>query len=155
MVRLHQISRQRQRTISARIQTSRRNLTPNTGKARRIAFWEAALATAPASFPASFNPIPAFKQAGFTPTSGFRTQAHQNALRAQGLTQTRTGQHPLGNAMDFGVPSGWSKEQAISWVRQNYPGARVIPSNGNAIHVTFPGWGHAPDISGSRGRYGG
>ncbi len=57
--------------------------------------------------------------------------------------------------MDFGIPKGWTKRQAIEWAVRNNPGARAIQSNGNAIHVTFPGWGGAPDISGSRRRYGG
>ena len=110
----------------------------------------------PATFRGSnFNPVSAFKQAGFTPTSGYRTQQHQNALVAQGLTKTRSGSHQRGDGLDFGVPQGWSKRQAIDWVRKQYPGARAIPSNGNAIHVTFPGWGKAPDVSGSRSRYGG
>ncbi len=102
-----------------------------------------------------FNPVSSFKQAGFTPTSGYRTQQHQNALVAQGLTKTRSGSHQRGDGLDFGIPQGWSKRQAIDWVRKQYPGARAIPSNGNAIHVTFPGWGKAPDVSGSRSRYGG
>ena len=89
------------------------------------------------------------------PTSGYRTQQHQNSLVAQGLTDTKTGSHQRGDGMDFAVPAGMSKGQAIAAVKQKYPGARAIPSNGNAIHVTFPGWGQAPDVSGSRRRYGG
>jgi len=117
--------------------------------------WEAALETTSAGFDRSFNPIPDLQQLGFTPTSGFRTQAHQSALVAQGLTNTQSGSHPRGDGLDLGVPQGMSKQQAIQMVRQKYPGARAIPSNGNAIHVTFPGWGNAPDVSGSRKRYGG
>lgn len=92
---------------------------------------------------------------GFIPTSGFRTQKHQDALVAQGLTKTKTGSHQRGDGVDFAVPAGMSKTQAIQLVLQKYPGARAEASNGNAIHVTFPGWGQAPDISGSRSRYGG
>lgn len=101
------------------------------------------------------NPIADLKQYGLTPTSGFRTQQHQDALRAAGKTKTKTGSHPRGDALDFDVPSGMTKQQAIALVQQKYPGARAIPSNGNSIHVTFPGWGRAPDVSGSRRRYGG
>jgi hypothetical protein len=46
-----------------------------------------------------------------------------------------------------------TKEQAITQLKSLYPGAKVIKSNGNAIHATFPGWGKAPDVSNSRGRY--
>lgn len=74
---------------------------------------------------------------------------------AQGLTETRHSAHTRRDAVDFAVPPGMSKQQAIAEVQRRYPGARVIPSNGNAIHVTFPGWGGAPDISGSQRRYGG
>lgn len=101
------------------------------------------------------NPIADLKQYGLTPTSGFRTQQHQDALRAAGKTKTKTGSHPRGDALDFDVPSGMTKQQAIALVQQKYPGARANPSNGNSIHVTFPGWGRAPDVSGSRRRYGG
>lgn len=92
---------------------------------------------------------------GFTPTSGFRTQAHQRSLIAQGLTKTEHSSHTRGDGVDFSVPAGMTKAQAIAEVKRRYPGARAIPSNGGAIHVTFPGWGKAPDISGSRRRYGG
>jgi len=92
---------------------------------------------------------------GLKPTSGFRTQGHQNALIAQGLTETRHSSHTRGDGLDFSVPSGMTKQQAIAEVKRRYPGARAIPSNGSAIHVTFPGWGKAPDVSGSRRRYGG
>lgn len=95
------------------------------------------------------------KEQGFTPTSGYRTQAHQDALRAQGLTTTRHSSHTRGDAMDFAVPAGMTKAQAIELLKKQYPGARVISSNGNSIHATFPGWGNAPDVSGSRRRYGG
>lgn len=103
----------------------------------------------------SINPIRDLKSFGLTPTSGYRTQKHQDSLRAAGLTKTKTGSHPRGDAIDFDVPKGMTKAQAIDLVKQKYPGARVIPSNGNSIHVTFPGWGRAPDVSGSRSRYGG
>lgn len=106
-----------------------------------------------ATFSTDFNPIADFKSAGLIPTSGLRTQRHQDALRAKGLTSTKSGSHVAGDGMDFGVPKGWTKQQAVEWVVRKYPGARAIPSNGNAIHVTFPGWGAAPDISNSRGRY--
>ena len=100
------------------------------------------------------NPISDLGQYGLKPTSGFRTQQHQDALRAAGKTKTKTGSHPRGDALDFDVPAGMTKQQAIALVQQKYPGARAIPSNGNSIHVTFPGWGRAPDVSGSRRRYG-
>ena len=102
-----------------------------------------------------FNPIAALRESGFTPTSGYRTQAHQNSLIARGLTKTTKSAHTSGDAVDFSVPPGMTKQQAIAQVLKQYPGARAIPSNGNSIHVTFPGWGQAPDISGSRRRYGG
>lgn len=103
-----------------------------------------ALLVSAATFSAGFNPLPELKSAGFVPTSGYRTQAEQQALIARGLTTTQRSQHTARNAVDLGVPRGWSKERAIQWVKQKYPGARVIPTNGNAIHVTFPGWGGAP-----------
>ncbi len=109
----------------------------------------------PATFSTGFNPIDDLKALGFTPTSGYRTPAHQAALKAQGLTQTTSGSHQDGDGLDLSVPQGMSKQQAIALIGQKYPGARAIPSNGSAIHVTFPGWGKAPDISGSRRRYGG
>ena len=106
-------------------------------------------------FGANFDPVSGLKGLGFTPTSGFRTQAHQEALIAQGLTKTRNSAHTRGDAVDFAVPQGMSKQQAIAQVLKMHPDARAIPSNGNSIHVTFPGWGMAPDISGSRRRFGG
>jgi|GEM_PF-5808158 len=95
------------------------------------------------------------REMGLTPTSGLRTQAHQDALRRQGLTNTRSGSHVRGDGMDFSVPQGMTKAQAIAEIKRRYPGAKAIPSNGSAIHVTFPGWGGAPDVSGSARRYGG
>lgn len=71
----------------------------------------------------------------------------------QGLTTTKNSAHTRGDAIDFAVPKGMTKAQAIELVKRQYPGAKVIPSNGNAIHATFPGWGGAPDVSNSRGRY--
>lgn len=106
-----------------------------------------------AGFGADFNPIPALQQSGFTPTSGYRTQKHQEALIAQGLTNTKQSSHTRGDGMDFAVPKGMSKAAAIEMVKRQYPGARAEASNGNSIHVTFPGWGKAPDVSNSRGRY--
>lgn len=108
-----------------------------------------------AGFDAQFSPMGWAQEQGFKPTSGFRTQAHQDALRRQGLTQTRHSSHTRGDALDFAVPQGMTKQQAIEMVRRQYPGAKAIPSNGNSIHVTFPGWSNAPDVSGSRRRYGG
>ena len=104
---------------------------------------------------AGFDPIGDLGGIGLKPTSGYRTQAHQDALRAQGLTKTKVSQHTLGNAVDFAVPRGMTKQQAIAEVKRRYPNARVEPTNGNSIHVTFPDWGGAPDVSGSRRRYGG
>lgn len=105
-------------------------------------------------FGKEFSPIPKLKQLGYTPTSGFRTAAHQAALVRQGLTKTRHGSHQTRDGLDVAVPPGKSKREAIAEIKRLYPGAKAIPSNGNAIHVTFPGWGGAPDISGSRRRYG-
>ena len=110
--------------------------------------------TSPAGFDPSFNPLPQVQKLGLKPTSGFRTQAHQDSLRAQGLTKTRNSAHTRGDALDFAVPAGMTKAQAIAEVKRLYPGAKVIESNGNAIHATFPGWGKAPDVSNSRKRYG-
>lgn len=103
---------------------------------------------------AGFDPIADLGQLGLQPTSGYRTQAHQDALRAQGLTTTKVSQHTLRNALDFAVPQGMTKAQAMAEVKRRYPNARVEPTNGNSIHVTFPGWGGAPDVSGSSRRYG-
>lgn len=103
----------------------------------------------------NFDPIRDLSSVGLIPTSGYRTQAHQNALIAQGMTKTQHSAHTRGDALDFAVPAGMSKAQAIAEIKRRYPGARVEPSNGNAIHATFPGWGGAPDVSGSRRRFGG
>ena len=99
-----------------------------------------------ATFSTGFNPLPDFRAAGFVPTDGYRTQGEQDNLRARGLTNTRHSQHTARNAIDLGIPRGWTKERAIEWVVRRYPGARAIRTNGNAIHVTFPGWGGAPDL---------
>ncbi len=72
-----------------------------------------------------------------------------------GETNTVNSAHTRGDAIDFRVPRGMSKAQAMAEVKRRYPGAKVAPTNGNSIHVTFPGWGRAPDVSGSRRRYGG
>jgi hypothetical protein len=100
------------------------------------------------------NPVKDLSALGFTPTSGFRTQKHQDALRAQGLTSTKTGSHPEGDALDFMPPKGMKMSEAIALVKQTYPGTRVSASNKGALHITFPGWGKAPDVSRSRERYG-
>lgn len=71
------------------------------------------------------------------------------------MTGTRNSAHTRGDAIDLAVPAGMTKQQAIAEARRRYPGAKIIPTNGNAIHITFPGWGGAPDVSGSRRRYGG
>lgn len=60
----------------------------------------------------------------------------------------------MADALDFMPPSGMSTKEAIDTIRRMYPGVKAIPSNKGAIHVTFPGWGQAPDVSGSRRRYG-
>jgi len=75
-------------------------------------------------------------------------------LVAQGMTKTSGGAHPRGDALDFMPPKGMSMQEALITVRRMYPGAKAIPSNKGAIHVTFPGWGKAPDVSGSVRRYG-
>ena len=72
----------------------------------------------------------------------------------QGLTQTKSGSHQKGDGLDFFPPKGMSTQRAIASVKQMYPGAKAIPSNKGTIHITFPGWGKAPDVSGSRERYG-
>lgn len=107
----------------------------------------------PAGFDGGFNPIPQASKLGLKPTSGFRTQGHQDSLIAQGLTKTRHSAHTRGDALDFAVPAGMTKAQAIAQLKGLYPGAKIIESNGNAIHATFPGWGKAPDVSNSRKRY--
>jgi hypothetical protein len=114
---------------------------------------EAPAATLVAPFGSDFDPMANLGKLGFTPTSGYRTQAHQDALVAQGLTNTRTGSHQSGDGLDLGIPKGMTKAEAIERIRLEYPGSKAIPSNGNSIHVTFPGWGNAPDVSNSRGRY--
>ena len=102
------------------------------------------------------DPIAAIKaEFGVAPTSGFRTQGHQNALIQQGLTQTRNSAHTKGDAIDIPTPRGMAKAEFIFRLKKRFPGAKVIPSNGNAVHMTIPGWGGAPDVSNSRGRYGG
>ena len=108
-----------------------------------------------ATFGTDFDPLTSARAAGYAPTSGFRTQAHQDALRRQGLTKTRHSQHTAGNAYDFRPPQGVSQAEAIAWAKKQWPGARVIPTNGGNIHVTYPEWGGARDVSGSRRRYGG
>lgn len=108
-----------------------------------------------AAFDEAFDPLGWAESQGFKPTSGYRTQAHQDDLRRRGLTNTKSGSHVRGDAYDFAVPSGMSKRDAIGMILRQYPSARAIPSNGNAIHVTFPGWGGAQDVSGSRRRFGG
>lgn len=102
----------------------------------------------------NINPIGDLGRLGFTPTSGFRTPKHQAALVAQGMTKTKGGSHPKGDALDFMPPKGMSMQEALATVRRMYPGAKAVPSNKGAIHVTFPGWGKAPDVSGSARRYG-
>lgn len=111
--------------------------------------------TSPATFSTGFDPIPDLKKMGFTPTSGYRTPAHQAALVRQGLTKTTHGSHQRRDGIDVAVPANMTKQQAIAWAQRQWPGVRAIPSNGNAIHLTFPGWGGAPDLSGSQRRYGG
>ena len=70
------------------------------------------------------------------------------------MTKTKSGSHPRGDALDFMPPKGMSTQDAMNAILRIYPNARVVPSNKGAIHVTFPGWGKAPDVSGSRRRYG-
>lgn len=111
---------------------------------------------APEAFRGSnVDPIGRLSALGFTPTSGYRTPAHQAALVAQGLTKTKFGSHQVRDGIDFAIPPGMTKAQAIAIAQREFPGAKFIPSNGNAIHGTFPGFGRAPDISGSQRRYGG
>ena len=100
------------------------------------------------------NPIKDLGALGFVPTSGFRTEKHQQALVRQGLTTTTRGSHPEGDALDFMPPKGMKMSEAIALVKRTYPGTRVAASNKGALHITFPGWGKAPDVSGSRRRYG-
>lgn len=108
----------------------------------------------PARVPFPADPVADIKSSfGVSPTSGFRTQGHQNALIAQGLTTTRNSSHTRGDGIDLPTPQGMSKSQFIANLKQRYPGAKIIPSNGNAVHMTIPGWGKAPDVSGSRRRY--
>jgi uncharacterized protein YcbK (DUF882 family) len=100
------------------------------------------------------DPVETIKaEFGVTPTSGFRTQGHQEALIRQGLTQTKNSAHTQGNAIDIPTPPGMGKGEFIKRLRAKFPGAKIIPSNGNAVHMTIPGWGAAPDVSNSRQRY--
>jgi hypothetical protein len=109
---------------------------------------------APAPFDAGFDPVSAIQSSfGVRPTSGYRTPGHQADLVRQGLTSTRYGSHQRGDGVDWPTPRGMTKQQFIAQIQQQFPGARAIPSNGNSVHVTFPGWGGAPDVSGSRRRY--
>lgn len=107
------------------------------------------------AFGGDFDPLSRARELGFTPTSGLRVQAHQDHLRRSGKTKTKVGHHVKGNAYDFAVPKGMSKQQAIALAKQTWPGSRVIATNGNSIHVTYPGWGGAKDVSGSARRFGG
>lgn len=102
----------------------------------------------------NINPIRDLGALGFSPTSGFRTQRHQDSLRAQGLTRTKTGSHTVGDGLDFIPPKGMKISEAMALVKQTYPGTRVAASNKGALHITFPGWGKAPDVSNSRRRFG-
>lgn len=102
----------------------------------------------------NINPIKDLGALGFSPTSGFRTEKHQQALVRQGLTKTKSGSHQKGDGLDFFPPKGMKMSQAIALVKQTYPGTRVAASNKGALHITFPGWGGAPDVSRSRERYG-
>ncbi len=89
---------------------------------------------------------------GVAPSSGFRTQGHQDALVRQGLTRARHSQHTERNALDFPIPAGPQQQAAAAQIRQRYPQARFA-FEGTNLHVTLPGWGQAPDISGSARRY--
>lgn len=89
---------------------------------------------------------------GVAPSSGFRTQGHQDALVRQGLTRTRTGAHQRGDGLDFPIPAGPRQQAAAAQIQQRYPQARFA-FEGTNLHVTLPGWGRAPDISGSARRY--
>ena len=100
------------------------------------------------------NPLKDLGALGFTPTSGFRTEKHQRSLVRQGITTTTRGSHPEGDALDFVPPKGMKMSEAIALVKQTYPGTRVAASNKGALHITFPGWGKAPDVSNSRRRFG-
>ena len=102
----------------------------------------------------NIDPISDLGKLGFSPTSGFRTQKHQDELRAQGLTTTKTGSHVVADGLDFIIPKGMKMSEAIALVKRTYPGTRVAASNKGALHITFPGWGKAPDVSESRERYG-
>lgn len=89
---------------------------------------------------------------GVAPSSGFRTQAHQDALVRQGLTHTRTGAHQRGDGLDFPIPAGPRQQAAAAQIQQRYPQARFA-FEGTNLHVSLPGWGRAPDLSGSARRY--
>jgi hypothetical protein len=90
--------------------------------------------------------------AGMPPSSGYRTPSHQADLVRQGLTRTRGGAHPRGDGIDFPIPAGPQQQAVAARIRQRYPQARFA-FEGTNLHVTLPGWGGAPDVSNSRGRY--
>ena len=103
----------------------------------------------------NIDPISDLGKLGFSPTSGFRTQKHQDELRAQGLTTTKTGSHVVADGLDFIIPKGMPVSKAIQTVKRMYPGVKATRTNKGAIHLTFSGWGKAPDVSRSRERFGG
>lgn len=90
--------------------------------------------------------------AGVPPSSGFRTQGHQDSLVRQGLTRARHSQHTERNALDFPIPAGPRQQAAAEQIRQRYPQAQFAFEATN-LHVTLPGWGQAPDVSGSARRF--
>lgn len=104
--------------------------------------------------PASYgDPVAELTQlVGVRPSSGYRTQGHQDALVEQGRSRARRSQHTARNALDFPIPAGPSQQAAAARIRQRYPQAQFEFERSN-LHVTLPGWGQAPDVSGSARRY--
>jgi hypothetical protein len=81
----------------------------------------------------NIDPISDLGKLGFSPTSGFRTQKHQDELRAQGLTTTKTGSHVVADGLDFIIPKGMPVSKAIAAVKRMYPGVKLHAANKGAF----------------------
>lgn len=98
------------------------------------------------------RPIDPLLRAGVGPTSGFRTPADIQRLRAAGYSPASNSLHLRGDAVDL-VPgrSGLSmrelRDRALS-VAASWPGGRAL-NEGDHIHLQLPGWGRAPGTPGT------